>query len=90
MRNPCLPSASLSARAAAKMSATIHRLDPTRPQPSLEPMMQLVASDMNLVNAVILDRMQSDIPLIPELAGHLIDQQGPRGLGELLQRVGVH
>jgi len=78
MRNPCLPSASLSARAAAKMSATIHRLDPTRPQPSLEPMMQLVASDMNLVNAVILDRMQSDIPLIPELAGHLIAGGGKR------------
>jgi len=36
------------------MSATIYRLDPTRPQPSLEPMMQLVASDMNMVNAVIL------------------------------------
>ena len=60
------------------MSATIYRLDPTRPQPSLEPMMQLVASDMNMVNAVILDRMQSDIPLIPELAGHLIAGGGKR------------
>jgi len=78
MRNPCLPSAPLSARGCAEMSATIHRLDPTRPQPSLEPMMQLVASDMNLVNAVILDRMQSDIPLIPELAGHLIAGGGKR------------
>jgi octaprenyl-diphosphate synthase len=61
-----------------EMSATIYRLDPTRPQPSLEPMMQLVASDMNMVNAVILDRMQSDIPLIPELAGHLIAGGGKR------------
>ena len=60
------------------MSATIHRLDPLRPQPSLEPMMELVQSDMNLVNAVILDRMQSDIPLIPELAGHLIAGGGKR------------
>jgi octaprenyl-diphosphate synthase len=59
------------------MSATIHRLD-SRPQPSLEPMVQLVASDMNLVNAVILDRMQSEIPLIPELAGHLIAGGGKR------------
>ena len=41
-------------------------------------MMSLVASDMNQVNAVILDRMQSDIPLIPELAGHLIAGGGKR------------
>ena len=59
------------------MSATIHRLDP-RPQPSLDPMVALVAGDLNLVNAVILGRMQSDIPLIPELAGHLIAGGGKR------------
>ena len=41
-------------------------------------MMALVASDMNKVNAVILDRMQSDIPLIPKLAGHLIAGGGKR------------
>ncbi|VAV98471.1 Decaprenyl diphosphate synthase [hydrothermal vent metagenome] len=40
--------------------------------------MTLVASDMNQVNSVILDRMQSDIPLIPELAGHLISGGGKR------------
>ncbi|TXC69543.1 polyprenyl synthetase family protein [Sphingomonas ginsenosidivorax] len=60
------------------MSATIHRLDPTRPDPSLDPMVKLVAGDMNAVNAVILGRMQSDIPLIPELAGHLIAGGGKR------------
>lgn len=59
------------------MSATIHRLG-QRPEPSLEPMLQLVAHDLNLVNAVILDRMQSNIPLIPELAGHLIAGGGKR------------
>ncbi|MBO9622175.1 MAG: polyprenyl synthetase family protein [Sphingomonas sp.] len=59
------------------MSATIHRLG-SRPEPSLEPMLSLVAHDLNLVNAVILDRMQSDIPLIPELAGHLIAGGGKR------------
>ena len=32
----------------------------------------------NLVNAVILARMQSQIPLIPELAGHLIAGGGKR------------
>src|SRR3546814_16491817 len=41
-------------------------------------MIALVAGDMNLVNAVILDRMQSQIPLIPELAGHLIAGGGKR------------
>ncbi|PXA98979.1 farnesyltranstransferase [Nostoc sp. 3335mG] len=58
------------------MSATIHRL--TSREPSLEPMISLVAPGMNAVNAVILDRMQSDIPLIPELAGHLIAGGGKR------------
>ncbi|HJQ16329.1 MAG TPA: polyprenyl synthetase family protein [Allosphingosinicella sp.] len=41
-------------------------------------MMQLVAADLNHVNAVILDRMQSDVVLIPELAGHLIAGGGKR------------
>ncbi|WP_109808909.1 polyprenyl synthetase family protein [Sphingosinithalassobacter portus] len=59
------------------MSATIHRIG-ARSEPSLEPMIALVAADMNLVNSVILDRMQSDVPLIPELAGHLIAGGGKR------------
>ena len=58
------------------MSATLHRL--ARRDPSLDPMIELVAGDMNLVNAAILDRMQSRIPLIPELAGHLIAGGGKR------------
>ncbi|RJF93428.1 polyprenyl synthetase family protein [Sphingomonas cavernae] len=60
------------------MTATIHRLNPSGRAPSLEPMMALVANDMNQVNSVILARMQSDIPLIPELAGHLIAGGGKR------------
>ncbi|MEZ5710669.1 MAG: polyprenyl synthetase family protein [Blastomonas sp.] len=40
--------------------------------------MALVANDMNCVNSVILERMQSEIPLIPELAGHLIAGGGKR------------
>ncbi|WP_066801382.1 polyprenyl synthetase family protein [Sphingomonas soli] len=59
------------------MSATIHRLG-GKAQPSLDPMLALVANDLNLVNSVILDRMQSSIPLIPELAGHLIAGGGKR------------
>jgi octaprenyl-diphosphate synthase len=50
-----------------------------RNQPaSLDPMMKLVAGDMHSVNTVILARMQSDVPLIPELAGHLIAGGGKR------------
>src|SRR6476620_8782564 len=41
-------------------------------------MLALVASDMNGVNAVILERMQSKVALIPELAGHLIAGGGKR------------
>jgi octaprenyl-diphosphate synthase len=46
--------------------------------PSLDPMLQLVAADLNQVNSVILARMQSEVPLIPELAGHLIAGGGKR------------
>jgi octaprenyl-diphosphate synthase len=49
-----------------------------RTAPSLEPLMELVADDMHGVNAVILDRMQSKVALIPELAGHLIAGGGKR------------
>ncbi|MEO0440589.1 MAG: polyprenyl synthetase family protein [Pseudomonadota bacterium] len=59
------------------MSASIHHIGRDS-APSLEPLMTLVANDMNAVNSVILDRMQSDIPLIPELAGHLIAGGGKR------------
>ena len=47
-------------------------------KPSLEPMLSLTANGMNAVNQVILDRMQSEIPLIPRLAGHLISGGGKR------------
>ena len=60
------------------MTATLHRISPAGREPSLEPILALVASDLNQVNAVILARMQSDIPLIPELAGHLIAGGGKR------------
>ena len=59
------------------MSATIHQL-PIDRQPSLDALMTLVAADMNGVNAVILERMQSKVALIPALAGHLIAGGGKR------------
>jgi octaprenyl-diphosphate synthase len=59
------------------MTATIHAIGTSR-TPSLDPMFQLVAGDLNHVNAVILERMQSEVALIPELAGHLIAGGGKR------------
>ena len=60
------------------MSADIVPLRVARAQPSLTPLLSLTASGMNNVNAIILDRMQSEIPLIPTLAGHLIAGGGKR------------
>jgi octaprenyl-diphosphate synthase len=59
------------------MSATILPIR-RNAAPSLDPMVALVAADLNRVNSVILARMQSDVPLIPELAGHLIAGGGKR------------
>src|ERR1044072_4354953 len=59
------------------MTATVHPIRPGR-APSLDPMIQLVSADLNHVNAVILERMQSPVALIPELAGHLIAGGGKR------------
>ena len=59
------------------MSSIVHTLAPTR-APTLDALMGLVAADMHGVNAVILDRMQSKVALIPELAGHLIAGGGKR------------
>ena len=59
------------------VTATIHPFT-TQRAPSLDGLLALVAADMNGVNAVILDRMQSKVALIPELAGHLIAGGGKR------------
>jgi len=62
------------------MSADVIPLPLKQPQKqaSLTPILSLTATAMNSVNAVILDRMQSEIPLIPALAGHLISGGGKR------------
>lgn len=44
----------------------------------LEKLAKALHTDLAAVNAIILDRMQSDIPLIPQLAGHLIAAGGKR------------
>ncbi|MBA2934762.1 polyprenyl synthetase family protein [Sphingomonas sp. CGMCC 1.13654] len=60
------------------MTATVHPLLSGAATPSLDPLVSLIAADMNHVNAEILARMQSEVPLIPELAGHLIAGGGKR------------
>lgn len=61
---------------ARRMSAEV--IPMPRSEASLGPILSLTATAMNSVNAVILDRMQSEIPLIPALAGHLIAGGGKR------------
>ena len=46
--------------------------------PSLKSLIGLTAEAMTDVNAIIVDRMQSEIDLIPTLAGHLVSSGGKR------------
>ena len=45
---------------------------------SLDPLVAVLADDMLAVNAMIMKRLSSNVPLIPELAGHLIAAGGKR------------
>src|SRR5690606_15832334 len=56
-------------------SAAVHEGPARNPLESLSSQMK---DDLDAVNALILVRMQSEIPLIPELAGHLIAAGGKR------------
>jgi octaprenyl-diphosphate synthase len=47
-------------------------------KPTLDNLHALVSSDVTRVNQLILDRMQSSVPLIPQLAGHIISAGGKR------------
>lgn len=54
-------------------------LPDTKPsEGAVERLIALVSGDLSAVNAVIRDRMQSPVPLIPELATHLIEAGGKR------------
>ena len=48
------------------------------PTGAVERLYKLIEGDLQHVNALILERMRSDVPLIPELAGHLINSGGKR------------
>lgn len=45
---------------------------------SLEPLLKLVGDDLTKVNKTILERMDSKVTLIPQLAGHIIAAGGKR------------
>jgi octaprenyl-diphosphate synthase len=47
-------------------------------KPTLDPLSQLLKSDLDRVNRLILDRMQSPVALIPQLAGHIVAGGGKR------------
>ena len=44
----------------------------------LQPLLDLVADDLEAINRIILDKAVSDVEMIPELAHHLIDSGGKR------------
>lgn len=48
------------------------------PKNELEPLMNLVQSDMEQVNRIIMEKARSDVDMIPELAHHLISSGGKR------------
>jgi octaprenyl-diphosphate synthase len=52
--------------------------DTPKDPPSLAPLVALLATDMEQVNARIIARMTSDVPLVPAVAGHLIAAGGKR------------
>lgn len=47
-------------------------------KPSLEPLIELVADDLTAVNELIVQRMDSPVALIPQLAGHIVAAGGKR------------
>ncbi len=47
-------------------------------RPSLDAINDLIGEDLKAVNALILERMQSPVTLIPQLAGHIIAAGGKR------------
>ena len=60
------------------MAVVVNLEDGRKRKPSLEALSGLVAADMKRVNEIILARMHSKVPLIPELAGHIIAAGGKR------------
>ena len=47
-------------------------------KPSLDPLSALVADDLMAVNKLVVQRMDSSVSLIPQLAGHIVAAGGKR------------
>jgi octaprenyl-diphosphate synthase len=47
-------------------------------KPSLDPLFHLLGTDLDRVNRLIVERMQSPVALIPQLAGHIVASGGKR------------
>ena len=60
------------------MPVVVSLEDGRKRKPSLDALGSLVAEDMKRVNEIVIARMQSKVPLIPELAGHIIAAGGKR------------
>lgn len=60
----------------ASAAASAERADWTRA--SLDSLQDLVSTDLVAVNRVIVDKMQSPVVLIPQLAGHIVASGGKR------------
>jgi len=60
------------------MSNVVSITSRSGPEPSLVQLLDLTAADMGKVNEIILNHAVSDVKLIPELAGHLINSGGKR------------
>ncbi len=58
--------------------ATIIPLEKAKRRTALEALAELVADDLNAVNQLIVQRMQSSVDMIPRLAGHIIASGGKR------------
>ena len=52
--------------------------DEKQSAPSIDPLAELVADDLEQVNRLIVDRVGSDVTMIPDVANHLISSGGKR------------
>ena len=59
------------------LAAGVDRVQAGR-KPSLDPLAQLLGSELECVNRLIVERMQSSAALIPQLAGHIVAGGGKR------------
>ncbi len=60
------------------MGVVVQLNEPRDPRASIEPLVELVRADMDRVNHIIIEKAQSEVGMIPELARHLIDSGGKR------------